>query len=182
MSQTHDIDNDDPFLLLDPYESLTGSRRLKDSVRVPQHPLSDSDDFPPSPSSSTPVLPLDWYYHPLPAHTDMTDEASSSPSKGKGVSQPLYIQGREPTDIQVDTFQILGSSSSAGNISPMLAWPDPSPSVVDPSDVETLQDLIVGALADLAKKRDDLTANTMGPLAGGLGGGIPGFGGPGLGQ
>ena len=136
MSHTHDIDNDDPFLLLDPYESLTGSRRLKDSVRVPQHPLSDSDDFPPSPSSSTPVLPLDWYYHPLPAHTDMTDEASSSPSKGKGVSQPLYIQGREPTDIQVDTFQILGSSSSAGNISPMLAWPDPSPSVVDPSPIQ----------------------------------------------
>ncbi|MEH3154003.1 MAG: YbaB/EbfC family nucleoid-associated protein [Gordonia paraffinivorans] len=56
------------------------------------------------------------------------------------------------------------------------------PSVVDPSDVETLQDLIVGALSDLAKKRDDLTASTMGPLAGGLGGGIPGFGGPGLGQ
>ena len=136
MSHTHDIDNDDPFLLLDPYESLTGSRRLKDSVRVPQHPLSDSDDFPPSPSSSTPVLPLDWYYHPLPAHTDMTDEASSSPSKGKGVSQPLYTQGRERTDIQVDTFQILGSSSSAGNISPMLAWPDPSPSVVDPSPIQ----------------------------------------------
>lgn len=54
------------------------------------------------------------------------------------------------------------------------------PKVVDADDVETLQDLIVGALADLATKRDALTSQTMGPLAGGLGGGFPGLGGPGL--
>ncbi|KQS00909.1 nucleoid-associated protein [Williamsia sp. Leaf354] len=59
------------------------------------------------------------------------------------------------------------------------------PKVIDVDDVETLQDLIVGALADLASKRDALASQTMGPLAGGLGGlggGLPGFGGPGLGQ
>ncbi|MGU3290931.1 YbaB/EbfC family nucleoid-associated protein [Williamsia sp. M5A3_1d] len=59
------------------------------------------------------------------------------------------------------------------------------PKVVDVDDVETLQDLIVGALADLAGKRDALASQTMGPLAGGLGGlggGLPGFGGPGIGQ
>lgn len=47
-----------------------------------------------------------------------------------------------------------------------------SPEVVDPSDIETLQDLIVGALGDLAQRRDALTAEKMGPLAGGM----PGLG------
>ncbi|ALG86518.1 YbaB/EbfC family nucleoid-associated protein [Gordonia phthalatica] len=44
--------------------------------------------------------------------------------------------------------------------------------VVDPEDVETLQDLIIGALSDLASRRDALVAEKMGPLAGGL----PGLG------
>lgn len=136
MSHTHDIDNDDDFFLLDPYESLTGSRRLKERMREPQHPHSNSHNSPPLPSSSAPVLPLDWYYDPLPVHNDMADDASSSPSKGKGVSQPLYIQGREPADILVDTSQIVGSSSSAGNLSPTLSWPDPSPSIVNPSPIQ----------------------------------------------
>ncbi|MFT3898831.1 MAG: YbaB/EbfC family nucleoid-associated protein [Gordonia sp. (in: high G+C Gram-positive bacteria)] len=50
------------------------------------------------------------------------------------------------------------------------------PKVVDPSDVETLQDLVVGALADLDAKRQALTAEKMGPLSAGLGGGLPGLG------
>ena len=47
-----------------------------------------------------------------------------------------------------------------------------SPEVVDPQDVDTLQDLIVGALADLAQRRDTLSAEKLGPLAGGM----PGLG------
>lgn len=50
------------------------------------------------------------------------------------------------------------------------------PKVVDPDDVETLQDLLLGALADLSHKREDLAGEKMGPLAGGLGGGLPGLG------
>lgn len=50
------------------------------------------------------------------------------------------------------------------------------PKVVDPSDVETLQDLIVGAVADAAQQVSQLAASRLGPLAGGLGGlDIPGF-------
>ena len=49
------------------------------------------------------------------------------------------------------------------------------PKVVDPDDVETLQDLIVGALADAHRKLQELAATKIGPLAGGLGGlGLPG--------
>lgn len=53
------------------------------------------------------------------------------------------------------------------------------PKVVDPDDVETLQDLVVGALADAHRELQELAARTLGPLAGGLGGGgalgLPGF-------
>ncbi|CAM3855349.1 YbaB/EbfC family nucleoid-associated protein [Smaragdicoccus niigatensis] len=50
------------------------------------------------------------------------------------------------------------------------------PKVVDPEDVETLQDLVIGAIADAGNKAQELTAQKLGPLAGGLGGsGIPGL-------
>ncbi len=52
------------------------------------------------------------------------------------------------------------------------------PKVVDPDDVETLQDLIVGAFADAHRALQELAAEKIGPLAGGLGGG--GLGLPGL--
>ncbi|MEJ3652127.1 YbaB/EbfC family nucleoid-associated protein [Actinomycetes bacterium KLBMP 9759] len=52
------------------------------------------------------------------------------------------------------------------------------PKVIDPEDVETLQDLVVGALQDAARAAQELQAEKMGPLAGGLGGdfGLPSLG------
>ena len=50
------------------------------------------------------------------------------------------------------------------------------PKVVDPADVETLQDLIVGAIADASKQVTILAHDRLGPLAGGMGGlGLPGM-------
>ncbi|MFJ4656292.1 YbaB/EbfC family nucleoid-associated protein [Nocardia sp. NPDC088792] len=50
------------------------------------------------------------------------------------------------------------------------------PKVVDPEDVETLQDLVIGALNDAMNNAQALAAERLGPLAGGLGGGaLPGF-------
>jgi nucleoid-associated protein EbfC len=43
------------------------------------------------------------------------------------------------------------------------------PKVVDPDDIETLQDLIVGALADASKQMTILAQSRLGPLAGQLG-------------
>lgn len=42
------------------------------------------------------------------------------------------------------------------------------PKVVDPEDVETLQDLVLGALSDLAENTANVAQQKMGPLAGGL--------------
>ena len=40
------------------------------------------------------------------------------------------------------------------------------PKVVDPEDVETLQDLIVGALADASRAAGEVASQKLGPLAG----------------
>jgi hypothetical protein len=50
------------------------------------------------------------------------------------------------------------------------------PKVVDPGDVETLQDLVVGALADASKQVTTMAQEQLGPLAGGMGNalGMPG--------
>ena len=50
---------------------------------------------------------------------------------------------------------------------------DISPEAVDPDDVETLQDLILVAVNDAMKKADDLMAEGMGAITGGLN--IPGL-------
>jgi DNA-binding YbaB/EbfC family protein len=50
------------------------------------------------------------------------------------------------------------------------------PAVVDPDDVETLQDLIVAAMRDASRAASELASEKMGPLAGGMSGlGLPGF-------
>jgi DNA-binding YbaB/EbfC family protein len=55
-----------------------------------------------------------------------------------------------------------------------------APAAVDPDDLETLQDLVVAALHDAKRAVDELAAETMGPLAGGLGGDVGGLGLPGF--
>lgn len=53
------------------------------------------------------------------------------------------------------------------------------PKVVDPDDIEGLQDLVIGAVNDAMANAQQLAADKLGPLSGGLGGGslpgLPGF-------
>jgi DNA-binding YbaB/EbfC family protein len=46
------------------------------------------------------------------------------------------------------------------------------PKAVDPDDVESLEDLVVAALRDASAQAQQLQETTMGPLTGGLGGGL----------
>lgn len=49
-------------------------------------------------------------------------------------------------------------------------------SVVDPEDVETLQDLVIAAVRDGTRSAGERAQQTMAPLTGGLGGlGLPGM-------
>lgn len=43
------------------------------------------------------------------------------------------------------------------------------PQVVDPNDIETLQDLIVGAMGDASKQVTKMAQERLGALAGGMG-------------
>jgi DNA-binding YbaB/EbfC family protein len=48
--------------------------------------------------------------------------------------------------------------------------------VVDPEDVETLQDLVVAAVRDATRNAGELASAKLGPLTGGMGGmGLPGL-------
>jgi nucleoid-associated protein EbfC len=54
------------------------------------------------------------------------------------------------------------------------------PKAIDPDDAETLQDLVVAAVRDAKRVADELAAELMGPVTGGIGGmggslGLPGF-------
>ncbi|MBC3194203.1 YbaB/EbfC family nucleoid-associated protein [Pseudonocardia sp. C8] len=72
---------------------------------------------------------------------------------GNGLVEVTVTAGLEPRSVKID------------------------PTVVDPEDVETLQDLVTGALADAVRRAQELQQQKMGPLAGGLdmgGLGLPG--------
>ena len=47
------------------------------------------------------------------------------------------------------------------------------PEAVDPEDTETLADLIVAAVRDANHKAQAIATSKLGPLTGGLGGGLP---------
>ena len=49
------------------------------------------------------------------------------------------------------------------------------PDVVDPDDVEMLQDLVLTAVNEAIRQADEAAASAMGGIAGGLGGGMPGL-------
>ena len=49
------------------------------------------------------------------------------------------------------------------------------PEVVDPDDIEMLQDLVVAAVNDALRKAQEMVAGEMGKLTGGLGINIPGL-------
>ncbi len=54
------------------------------------------------------------------------------------------------------------------------------PKVVDPDDVETLEDLVVAAVHAANDQAKKIAEDTMGPIAGGLGGALGGLGLPGM--
>ena len=63
------------------------------------------------------------------------------------------------------------SANGAGDITGVKISPD----VVDPNDVEILEDLVLSGVREAQEAARKLQADTMGKVTGGLGG-LPGFG------
>ena len=97
------------------------------------------------------------------------------------MQQQLVDAQQELADAEVRGSAGGGLVTAAMNGAGELTAIEIDPSVVDPDDVETLQDLGVAAGRDAARKAAELSAETMGPLGQGLSGmGLPGMGLPGL--
>lgn len=73
------------------------------------------------------------------------------------------IQGTSGGDLVIATV------TGAGELTGLVIKPE----AVDPDDTETLADLVLAAVRDANGKAQALAAAKMGPLAGGLGGGLP---------
>jgi DNA-binding YbaB/EbfC family protein len=50
-----------------------------------------------------------------------------------------------------------------------------SPEAIDPEDAELLQDMVTAAVNEALRSAQELAANRMGGITGGLGGGLPGL-------
>lgn len=97
-------------------------------------------------------------------------------AQAQQMQQQLMVVQNEIASTQITGTAGGGLVSVTGNGVGEITGISIDPKVVDPDDVETLQDLVLGALTDLAGKREALTEEKMGPLTGGLGGGLPGLG------
>ena len=102
--------------------------------------------------------------------------------------QQLLMQAQKMQQALADAQQQLATSEVTGSAGGGLVTATMTgngdvvaltiaPVAVDPDDVETLQDLVVAALRDAQRAVNELAAATMGPVTGGLGGGLglPGF-------
>ena len=89
------------------------------------------------------------------------------------MQQQLMAAQAELADLEVEGSAGGGLVRATMTGSGELTGVTIAPEVVDPADVETLQDLVTAAVRDAARAASELTQEKMGPLAGGLG--LPGI-------
>lgn len=77
------------------------------------------------------------------------EETNVSASAGGGVVSVTVTGKKELVEVKID------------------------PEAVDPDDVEMLEDMILAAVNEALRKADELSANSMAKITGGLGGGFP---------
>jgi hypothetical protein len=95
------------------------------------------------------------------------------------MQQQLMSAQAELADLEVEGHAggglVRATMTGAGELKALVI----DPKAVDPDDVETLQDLVAGALQDAVRAAQTLQQEKMGPLASGLDMGGLGLGGPG---
>lgn len=106
-------------------------------------------------------------------------------AKGFNPMQQMKVLQQKMTKIQEELRTKTVESSSGGGMVTATANGHQEllkitvdPKVVDPEDVEMLEDLVVAAVNDVLRKSKELAAGEMGKLTGGLN--IPGLNLPGL--
>ena len=94
-------------------------------------------------------------------------------AQAQAMQQQLLDAQRELAEATVEGSAggdvVTATVSGAGELLGLVIKPE----AVDPDDTETLADLVVAAVRDATSKSQALAAAKLGPLAGGLGGGLP---------
>ena len=97
-------------------------------------------------------------------------------AQAQKMQQQMMAAQAELADVQVEGAAGGGLVKAVVTGQGDLVSVDLDPSVVDPEDIETLQDLVVAAVRDAAHNAQAVAAAKMGPLSAGMGGmGLPGF-------
>ena len=96
-------------------------------------------------------------------------------AQAQAMQEQLINAQQELADMQIEGSAggglVTATDSGANELLGLVIKPE----AVDPSDTETLADLIVAAIRDATNKAQAVAASKLGPLAGGLGlgGGLP---------
>jgi DNA-binding YbaB/EbfC family protein len=96
-------------------------------------------------------------------------------AQAQAMQEQLMNAQQELADMQIEGSAggglVTATVSGANELLGLVIKPE----AVDPSDTETLADLIVAAIRDATNKAQAVAASKLGPLAGGfgLGGGLP---------
>ena len=96
-------------------------------------------------------------------------------AQAQAMQEQLLNAQQELAEMQVEGSAGGGLVTATVTGASELLWLVIKPEAVDPSDTETLADLIVAAIRDATNKAQAVAASKLGPLAGGLGmgGGLP---------
>jgi hypothetical protein len=96
------------------------------------------------------------------------------------MQQQLLAAQQELAEVQVQGTAggglVTATVSGSGDVVSITIDPE----AVDPDDVESLEDLVVAAIRDGVRAAQEVAADKMGPVTGGLGGMGGGLGLPGL--
>ena len=94
-------------------------------------------------------------------------------AQAQAMQQQLLDAQAELAEARVDGTSggdlVTATITGAGELVGLVIKPE----AVDPEDTETLADLVLAAVRDATGKSQALAAAKLGPLAGGMGGGLP---------
>ena len=96
-------------------------------------------------------------------------------AQAQAMQQQLFTAQQELAEARVEGTAggdlVTATVSGAGELVGLVIKPE----AVDAEDTETLADLVLAAVRDANTQAQALTASKLGPLAGGMGGGLPGL-------
>ena len=94
-------------------------------------------------------------------------------AQAQAMQQQLFTAQQELAETRVDGSAggdlVIATVTGTGELVGLTIKPE----AIDPEDTETLADLVLAAVRDATTQAQALASSKLGPLAGGLGGGLP---------